>query len=351
MNYLRKTICLMLVLSMMFGLFTLNASAADTESSKPDASQEDPEKADASQSKSMGFLTSGYVESARTMPLYDQTEYTTSFGRGTVSTSGCTMTALAMVASYFRGEEILPDNLAKRFNRYEASNLQRMEAASIVLDLTFEKVQYWEDVDKALDEGKVVIALMGRASLFTNSQHTIVLTGKTLDGKILVNDPYGPNYKKAELKKGFEEGFDPSVFSRGFGGAWVYDGYAPSRPGMSRYPEIKLTPDEKKMIASIIWLESRGEPFEGQQAVAEVIFNRLFSDGFADNVSGVILVDGMFRTAKFLDEAEPGELQYKAIEKALAGPNVLPEEIYYFARTATNDHVWGRIGRHVFCYA
>lgn len=305
-----------------------------------------------SQSASMRFDTEGFMGALEEVPLYLQTDYpNTPYSDGSVATSGCTMACVAMVASYLTGEEVLPDDLAKRYNNYEASNIQRMEAASTVLDLKYTKTTDWDDVMDALAKGKVVTILVGKPSKFTGTQHTLVLTGLTSDGKIMVNDPNGRNYKKKELKEGFRTGFSPKMVSTGFGGAWIYDDYTPPAQVESRYPEMKLTADEKYMIASTIWLEARGESFEGQQAIAEVIFNRMASGQFSKTVQGTIMAEGQFRTARFLDKAKPGELQYKAIEKAISGPNVLPMDVYYFARTKTNNNVWGSIDHHVFCYA
>ena len=45
-----------------------------------------------------------------------------------------------------------------------------------------------------------------------------------------------------------------------------------------------------------------------------------------------------------------GEEVIKAIENAIYGPYVLPTDVTYFARFATNNNVWGRIGGHIFCY-
>lgn len=285
------------------------------------------------------------------IPLYLQTDYKdTPYGSGTVATSGCALTCVSMVAAGMSGKEVRPDALARRFNNYEASNIQRLEAASTVMDLTYTKTFSWKDVMNALAEGKPVIVLLGRPSKFTGNQHTVVLTGLTKDNKILVNDPYGPNHKKAALKDGFAHGFPPEMLTTGFSGAWIYESYNPPECLDSRYPDLELTADEEYLIASIVWLESRGESFEGQQAVAEIILNRYASGKFADSITDIIMADGQFRTTKFLDDAKPGELQYKALEKALYGPNVLPETVYFFARKAPNKNVWGRIGGHVFCY-
>ncbi len=58
---------------------------------------------------------------------------------------------------------------------------------------------------------------------------------------------------------------------------------------------------------------------------------------------------GQFRTSGLIDTANPGELQYAAIDRALSGPYQLPENAFFFARYATNNNVIARIGKHTFC--
>lgn len=156
------------------------------------------------------------------VPLYFQTDYPdVPYGNGTVKTSGCGITCLSMIASYMTDKEILPDELAKEFGSRRDSNLGRMEYASETLGLTYEKEFDWKTLIQALEDGKVAIALVNDTTRFTGSQHFIVLTGVTDDGKVMVNDPNGRNYER--LKRGFEEGFKQSSIECGFQGAWIYD--------------------------------------------------------------------------------------------------------------------------------
>ena len=285
------------------------------------------------------------------IPLILQTDYPdVPYSDGSLATSGCTMACVAMVGSYLRGEEISPVDLAKRFGKYAASNMQRMEYAAIVLDLDFEMTMSWKKVMKALKDDKPVIIMVGKASDFTNSQHMVVLTGITEDGKITVNDPYGPNYTKWELEEGFANGFDELDVKTGFGGAWIFEEYEEPPVIPTRYPGVELTSEEEYLLASIIWLESRGESFEGQQAIAEIVLNRLIAEGFPNTVHDVIFAENQFTTTAFLDDAEPGEIQYKAIKTALTGESVLPVDVYYFGRYPKNNRIWGTIGGHTFCY-
>ena len=118
-----------------------------------------------------------------------------------------------------------------------------------------------------------------------------------------------------------------------------------------RYADIGITPAERELLASIVWLEARGECFSGQQAVVEVILNRVHSGDFPDSVAAVIYEAGQFESAAMVHTAEPGDVQYAAIDQALSGPNVLPEGVVFFSAEAQNSKVWGNIGGHVFCYS
>ena len=99
-----------------------------------------------------------------------------------------------------------------------------------------------------------------------------------------------------------------------------------------------------------IWLEARGESPEGQQAIAEIVFNRMMTEGYPDTLTGVVYAEGQFRSIEVLDQAEPSQAQYDAIDDALAGPYVLPETVVHFATYPANEYVWGQIGGHIFCH-
>ncbi len=295
------------------------------------------------------------------VPLYFQTDYPdVRYGPGTVASNGCGITSLAMVATYLTGHEYSPEELAGYFGGYGENNIQRLEYASDELQLPWVKAgDFWDAMD-ALEQGKVVIALMNSNSIFTSSQHFIVLTGLNEEGKILVNDPYEPNYDHWQLKNAFVSGFSQGDLLCGFSGAWIYDPaampetpyiYVDSRVAVeTRYPGVALSDEELELLAGLIWLEARGESAQGQQAVAEVILNRLVSENFPDTLAGVIYAEDQFRSIDSLDTAEPGQAQYDAIENALHYQAVLPIEVVHFATYPVNQNVWGRIGGHVFCY-
>lgn len=258
------------------------------------------------------------------------------------------------------GHEYKPDTLAGWFGRYGYNNVERVEHASQMLRLPFQKARDINEIIRQLKDGNVAIILMDSDSVFTDSQHFIVLTGVTKDGCFMVSDPNAKSYNNARLQEGFENGFTEEQLTKGYDGGWVYD--YKSMPGepfvytekklniKPRYPSVSLTLEEEELLARMIWMEARGESAGGQQAIAEIVFNRMVSRDFPDTVAGVIYAENQFRSVKFLEEAEPWQAQYDAIERALEGPYVLPMNVFHFARAAVNDNVWGKIGGHVFCY-
>lgn len=295
-----------------------------------------------------------------TVPLYFQNDYPdTMFGSGTVETSGCSITCLAMVATYLTGHEYLPDELAGYFGGRAENNIARMEYGIEKMKLPCRRAENWHVVMQALEDGKVVILLVDEKSIFTDSQHFVVLTGLTEDGKILVNDSYAPNYERWDLKDKLITGFVESDLWPGYNGAWVFNKKdMPKNPFIyeekkvyvePRYVGVTLTMDERDMLARMVWVEARGESEKGQQAVAEVVLNRLYAGNFQSSIESIIMAEGQFNSAKFLDDAEPNQTQYEAVERALKGPYVLPMNVVFFAREPVNTMVWGWIGGHCFC--
>ena len=295
------------------------------------------------------------------VPLYFQNDYPdVMYGSGTVATSGCSVTCLAMVASAMTDYDYTPDELADYFGGRAENNIQRLEIGSDALGLAWSRSGNWDITMQALQDGKMVIALMEGDSLFTQTQHFIVLTGLNEEGLIMVNDPANYNYTDWQLQRGFVEGFKPNDILKGYSGGWIYDRDAMPEEPAPRYEEkrldrsasrygIELTGEERELLARMIWVEARGECAEGQQAVAEVVLNRLVSGKYAETLRGVIYDQGQFESTPLLKDAEPYQAQYQAIDRALYGDPVLPEDVFYFATFKKTTDVWGQIGGHYFC--
>lgn len=295
------------------------------------------------------------------IPLYDQTQYPDiRYRRGTLASNGSNITSLAMVASYLTGYEYLPDELAACFADFIGNSMQWLEHASDALQLPWKRAENIDVAIQALRDGKIAIVLMNEKSVFMQAQHYIVFTGMSEDGKILVHDPYSPNYSKWNLKDLLKKGFERKDLSGKYSGAWIYDPQAmpeepfhyvkPENTDEFRYPGVELTQEEKDLMAQLLCSEAESEPFEGQQAIAEVILNRLVADNFQSTIKSVIYAEGQFPSVSNLYLAQPTHTQYEAIERALYGPYVVPIDVVFFSKFAVNDNVWGTIGSHTFCY-
>ena len=294
------------------------------------------------------------------VPLYDQTAYgEIRYRSGTMATSGSNIVSLAMAASYLTGHAYLPDQLMEFFADYIGNSMQWLEYASDQLRLPWWKAGNIDEVIHALREGKIAVVLMNEQSVFMEGQHFVVFTGITEAGNILVNDPYGPNYTAWHLQNALQNGFDRSDLTGGYSGGWIYDPDAmPEQPFLYeapvntdafRYGDLELSREDIDMIARLVCVEGESEPFEGQQAIAEVILNRMAADNFPDTARGVIHAQGQFLAANHLYLAEPTHIQYEAVERAYNGPYVLEGDVVFFSQYAVNDNVFATIGSHVFC--
>lgn len=295
------------------------------------------------------------------VPQYYQNDYPEEpYGYDTVANSGSNMTALAMVASFLTDHSYYPDEIADDLAHFMGGDYQRLEYGSDLLQLAWERAENVHGALEAIQDGKIAIFLMNQNSIFTWKDHYVVVTGVNENGSYTVMDTNRDHYSKDSLKQRFETGFSAGDLTRGYRCAWIYDKSAmPEEPFLyvseppaeqSRYPDLELTQEERDLLAKLICREAASEPFEGQQAVAEVVLNRLASGRFQSTVYNIVHAPGQFPSVPYLYKAKPDYTQYKAIEQALNGPYVLPEDVYFYATFRVNDNYWGQIGNHYFCY-
>lgn len=124
-----------------------------------------------------------------------------------------------------------------------------------------------------------------------------------------------------------------------------------------RYTQLaeQITAEEKALTALVVYHESRGEPIEGQMAVAEVVFNRTLSeyDG-ATSIYDVIYADGQFSCADALTsvairEPECLTTAYEVVDTVLASTTyVVPEDYMYFSTSQPRTSDFKQIGHHYF---
>ncbi len=115
---------------------------------------------------------------------------------------------------------------------------------------------------------------------------------------------------------------------------------------------------DAQLLARAVNGEARGEPYEGQVAVAAVILNRVKHSSFPNSIAGVIYQPGAFTAVadgQINVAIDPKSTVYKACQDALNGWDPSGGAIYYFnPDTATNSWIWSRplikkIGKHRFC--
>lgn len=121
---------------------------------------------------------------------------------------------------------------------------------------------------------------------------------------------------------------------------------------------VGISESDNQLLARAVNGEARGEPYEGQVAVAAVILNRVKHSSFPNTIAGVIYQPGAFTAVsdgQINVPIDPNSTVYKACKDALNGWDPSGGAIYYFnPNTATSSWIWSRplikvIGKHRFC--
>lgn len=109
------------------------------------------------------------------------------------------------------------------------------------------------------------------------------------------------------------------------------------------------------VLAKCVYAEARGEPYEGQVAVAAVILNRVKSPDFPNTIAGVVYQPWAFTAVNDGQiNLEPDNTAYSAARDAMNGWDPTYGCLYYYnASTATSKWIFSRttvvtIGNHVF---
>ena len=114
--------------------------------------------------------------------------------------------------------------------------------------------------------------------------------------------------------------------------------------------------NDLNLLSRVVYAEARGEPYEGQVAVAAVTLNRVKSSSFPNTLAGVVYQSGAYdAVADGQINLTPNSTAKKAAQDAMNGWDPSYGALYYFnPATATNKWIWSRpmtvtIGRHRFC--
>lgn len=131
---------------------------------------------------------------------------------------------------------------------------------------------------------------------------------------------------------------------------------------VSAYKAADISDQEQDCLASAIYFEARGEPIEGQLAVAEVVLNRVASKKYPDTICEVVEqpwqfsfvnATGRIPDANRASEAWKKSVAISAIALKKAAKQVSEDVLWYHA-----DYVapsWGKrldreqkVGLHIF---
>ncbi|WP_284141273.1 MULTISPECIES: spore cortex-lytic enzyme [unclassified Virgibacillus] len=187
------------------------------------------------------------------------------------------------------------------------------------------------------------------------------IAGAKTKQKLVKASKYNEKYVKEHINKGYKFTHYGGVENKKQAPQKVPNKTAPKKQTPTAPTKTVNTPpgysqNDINLLANAVHGEARGEPYEGQVAVAAVILNRVQSPTFPNSVAGVI-----FEPRAFTAVADgqiwltPNETSKKAVIDAINGWDPSGNALYYFnPQTATSSWIWTRpqikqIGKHIFC--
>ncbi|MBF8376387.1 spore cortex-lytic enzyme [Alicyclobacillus mali] len=116
-----------------------------------------------------------------------------------------------------------------------------------------------------------------------------------------------------------------------------------------------LSASDLNLMAHVVYGEARGEPFEGQVAVAAVILNRLHDPKFPKSIPAIVYQPGAFDCVNDGQiNLQPNKEAMQAVIDAVNGWDPTHGALYYFNPAKTsNAWMWAQpelvtIGHHIF---
>ncbi len=95
--------------------------------------------------------------------------------------------------------------------------------------------------------------------------------------------------------------------------------------------QLAISKTDIDLMAKLVYCESRGEPFEGQVAVASVVLNRVMNPQFPNTISGVIFQKNAFScVTNGKLEANPTKACYDAVYEAIKGKDPTNEALFFY---------------------
>ncbi len=119
---------------------------------------------------------------------------------------------------------------------------------------------------------------------------------------------------------------------------------------------MNYTDDELYWLAKVVHAEGRGEPYQGQIAIAAVVLNRVESDQFPDTIYSVIHQKKQFSSVGDGQiNLEPNKSAYQAAREAFNGKDPSYGALYFYNPKTAKTLWWllsrektVEIGNHAF---
>lgn len=136
---------------------------------------------------------------------------------------------------------------------------------------------------------------------------------------------------------------------------WRGLGYDPGTPAAAAPRTTTTRSGDRDLLARVVSAEAKGEPYEGQVAVAAVILNRIGDSRFPKTLAGVVYQTYAFESvANGTIYTPPTASSVRAAQDALNGWDPTSGAVFFWnPATAVSKWVWSRpiitqIGNHVF---
>lgn len=170
------------------------------------------------------------------IPLYLQQDYPdTMYGYFKITSHGCGITTMAMLASYMSDEELTPPEMCARFSNYSFVTgtdgmLYNYEPSGMGFYLR-EKTYDPPTAYAALEEGQIVISIQNKG-YWTRGGHYIALERLSEDGRIQVRDSNIFNYGRLTAHK--EDLHSWKTITPNCAGYWIYEDKITRIPACAR---------------------------------------------------------------------------------------------------------------------
>lgn len=119
-----------------------------------------------------------------------------------------------------------------------------------------------------------------------------------------------------------------------------------ANPGTGSGSSSGFTEEDRRLLADCIYWEARGQSFECQCYVGQVILNRVYDRRYPNTIRGVIGQAGQYANG-IRSSPDPC---YAAADAVLTGQVAMPRNVIYQAQFKQGNGVWKYLEGEYFCY-